>query len=85
MEPEKAEVVVMEVPHHYNFLRKSIYSANMYALSGTFNREVGGQIPNSYLMSLLPIENMPRRSALDVKELRNKIADYFVNEGVVSW
>lgn len=92
LEPEKAEVVVMAVAHLHNFLRKSMNSVNIYTPSGTFDREVGGQITegnwrseNNNMTSLLPIRNMPRRSALDVKELRNEIANYFVNEGAVSW
>jgi len=92
LKPEKAEVVVMAVAHLHNFLRKSMNLVNIYTPSGTFDREIGGQITegnwrseNNNNMSLLPIRNMPRRSPLDVKEIRNEIADYFVNEGVVSW
>lgn len=88
LEPEKAEVIVMSVAHLHNFLKKSMNSVNIYTPSGTFDREVGGQITegnwrseNNNMASLLPIRNMPRRSALDVKKLRNEIANYFVNEG----
>lgn len=92
LEPEKAEVVVMAVAHLHNFLRKSTSSVNIYTPNGSFDREVDGEIiegnwrsENNNLTSLLSIRNLPRRSALDVKELRDEIADYFINEGKVPW
>lgn len=35
--------------------------------------------------SLLPIRNVPRRSTLNAKEIRDEISDFFMNEGRVSW
>lgn len=82
----------MAVAHLHNFLRKSTSSVNIYTPNGSFDREVDGEIiegnwrsENNNLTSLLSIRNLPRRSALDVKELRDEIADYFINEGKVPW
>lgn len=37
------------------------------------------------MTSLIPIQNLPRRSTLDVREIRDEMSNYFMNEGKIPW
>lgn len=92
LEPEKAEIIVMAIAHLHNFLRKSPNSINIYTPHGTFDEEIDGKlvegtwrVENKGMTSLIPIRNVPRRSTLDAKEIRDEISDFFMNEGKIPW
>nr|CAI5844914.1 unnamed protein product [Callosobruchus analis] len=88
LKPEKARYIVMTTVCLHNFLRRNKQSRNVYTPSGTFDEEDGDgnlvpgnwRIENSSdLSSFLPIKNLPRKSSMDAKEVRNNFAAYFLN------
>lgn len=92
LSPEKATKVVLACIYLHNFLRKSKESRNVYTPPGTFDEEKEGEfIPgvwrqqNSELQSFLPLKKVPRKSAAHCEAIRNEFAEYFSNEGSVSW
>ena len=93
MEPDKAKAIVLTVAYLHNFLRSSESSRNLYSPPGTFDKEVNGVIvPGSWradakenCTSLLPVRNMPRRSADTPKMIRQEFGEYFVTNGHVLW
>ncbi|VEN55083.1 unnamed protein product [Callosobruchus maculatus] len=88
LEPEKARYIVMTTVCLHNFLRRNKQSRNIYTPSGTFDEEDGdgNLVPGNWrignssdLSSFLPIKNLPRKSSMDAKEIRNNFAAYFLN------
>lgn len=94
LEPEKASIIVLTIAHVHNFLRKSTNSRLLYTPHGTADYIVDGRIVdgswrNAYnrdnMSSLMPLQNVPRRSCTTAKEVRDELAQYFQNEGRVEW
>lgn len=88
VEPDKAAIIVMTICHLHNFLREN--SSN-YITSNEIDTEVYGQLRegswrhDSEMTSFRPIVNTGRRSAKQIKEIRDELADYFMNEGSIPW
>lgn len=94
LEPEKAGLVIMTITCLHNFLRRQLQSESTYTLFGTFDHEENGQLiegnwrtahENETLTSLLLVRRVPRRSSLRVKEIRQELTNYFINEGRIEW
>lgn len=88
LEPEKAQYVVMATVCLHNFLRKST-SRNIYTPPGTFDQEdsIGNVIDGNWrscngndLSSFKPIRQIPRKTSLEAKEVRDQFATYFFNK-----
>ncbi|CAH2002909.1 unnamed protein product [Acanthoscelides obtectus] len=88
LEPKKAKYVIMAAVCLHNFLRKS-KSRNTYTPPGTFDQEdsMGNIIPgnwrsegNNDLSSFIPIRQIPCKTSLEAKEVRDKFATYFYNK-----
>lgn len=90
-EPEKATVIVMTCIYLHNFLRRDKSSKDMYSPSGSFDREVEGQIidgswrheVNSTILQ--PIEKLARKSPRAAEDVRNEFSEYFSSTGAVPW
>lgn len=87
-EPEKAQCVVMTTVCLHNFLRKGT-SRTTYTPPGTFDQEdsTGNVIPGSWrsdsnndLSSFIPIRQIPRKTSVEAKEVRDHFATYFFNK-----
>lgn len=93
LEPENTQVIVKTVAHLHNFLRRNTTSSNIYSPHGSMDYYVNGELVygswrnDDYenRTSLLDLRNVARRSPLVAKEIREELADYFLNEGQVSW
>lgn len=93
LQPKTAEVIVMAVAHLHNFLRKSSTSCSLYTPTGTFDREEEGRLiagtyndaTNGSMSSLLPLRNIPRKSAANAEEIRTELSAFFKSEGRVVW
>lgn len=92
LEPDNATSVVMAITHLHNFLRRNDEAANLYTPPGSFDVEIDGNMKAGLwrqdaesMTSLLPLVNQPRRSSLAVKQIRDEIARFFMEEGLVSW
>lgn len=89
LEPEKATDVVLACVYLHNFLRNSRDSAKIYTPNLIFDEDHDGQMATGAwrsdshdLTSLLPIRNIPRRSADDIKKIRDVFAEYCMVERV---
>lgn len=92
LQPEKVSLITMTCVLLHNFLRRSKTSSSCYSPPGTFDSEENGYIiPGAWrqnqdtLTSLLPLRNIPRKSSMDAKAIREEFAEYFVTNGRVSW
>lgn len=89
LKPEKAQIIVMACLHLHNYLRK--HSPNIYSPRESFEREENGIfVEGSWrheqdMTSLFPLTNVPRRAKVYYDQIRNEVADYFLNEGAVEW
>jgi hypothetical protein len=93
LEPEKAQLVLMNIACLHNFLRRSPDSAAVYTATGTFDCEENVQViegrrramSNENMTSLFPTRNIARKPPLKAKEIREELAAYFLSEGRVEW
>lgn len=92
LEPEKASLIVMTVVLLHNFLRKRTQSVQIYTPLGIFDRDEEGVIRNGSwrgdvdgMTSLLALTRVARRTKSTLSNIRDELADYFLNEGVVPW
>lgn len=92
LEPDKATLVVIAITHLHNFLRRNQESAKLYTPPGSLDEDIDGDFrpglwrqENDLMTSLLPLTNQPRRSSLTVKEIRNEIAQFCMEEGLLAW
>ncbi|XP_076545680.1 uncharacterized protein LOC143305535 [Osmia lignaria lignaria] len=93
LEPEKATLIVLTVAHLHNFLRKSSTSCRLYTPHEIFDTEREGQfVPGTYrsiasepMYSLLSLNRIPRRPSTDATQIREELADFFLNEGSILW
>ncbi|XP_046753220.1 protein ALP1-like [Diprion similis] len=92
LQPEKAELVVMTVVTLHNFLRRSNTSRNLYTPTGSVDYVQNGEIISGYwrndqqeMASLLPLQNIPRRTKLIAQEIREEFTEYFCTCGSVPW
>lgn len=92
LEPQKAQIIIRAVVHLNNFLRRNSTSLNIYSPPGSMDSVVNIEIINGSWRndydnrtSLIPLKNIPRKSCLAAKEIREELADYFINEGQISW
>lgn len=93
LEPQKVQLIVKAIVHLHNFLRRNPTSLNMYSPPGSMDAIVNGEIINGSWRnedydkrtSLLPLKNIPRKSGLAGKEIREELADYFIKEGQINW
>jgi hypothetical protein len=91
LQSETAEIIVMVILDIHNFLGRNTTSRNMYTPPGTLNREEDGRIIEGSwrkelnAWSLLPIRNVARRGSFTAKQIRDELADYFINYRNVSW
>lgn len=92
LEAEKATNIVMAIVHLHNFLRRNKESQNIYSPPGSMDYEIDTQlIPGAWRndfenrSSLIELRRVPRKSSTEAIEIRNELADYFVNEGQVYW
>lgn len=90
LQPDKAELVVMAITLLHNYLKR--HSTNVYMIPGLVDREEDGNLNegtwrqnNNNITSILPVRNIPRRSPAHLNAIRDELADYFMNEGKVSW
>lgn len=92
LQPDKAQIISMAAIHLHNFLRRGS-SKSVYAPPGLIDSEVdepGELTPGKWradtnLTSFLPIPVIPRRSAEHLKQNREELSNYFINEGKLSW
>lgn len=92
LESQKASIVGMTCALLHNFLRQSETSRSNYSPLGAFDREEEGNIiqdtwreENENMSSFLPIQRVPRKPSLAVKDVRDKFAEYFITNGTVAW
>ncbi|XP_045109256.1 putative nuclease HARBI1 [Portunus trituberculatus] len=92
LEPEKASCVVMTTTLLHNFLRRRPDSAELYTPPGTFDSEEAGVVRNGNwreatheMGSLLPLKRVARKTKATLLNVREEIADYFLNEGKLAW
>lgn len=94
LSPEKATTVVLTCIYMHNFLRESKLSRNVYTPFGTFDEDKEGEIvsgswrreiQNNDTQSFRPIPRIGRKSAASCEAIRNEFAEYFMEEGRVSW
>nr|CAI5865066.1 unnamed protein product [Callosobruchus analis] len=93
LEPHKAAKVVLACIYLHNYLRRSKSSRNIYTRQDTFDQEIDGKIiqgswrqeREANPTSLLPILNIPRKSAGVSKDNRKQFAEYFKTVGRVPW
>lgn len=92
LEPEKSSLIVMTVVLLHNFLRRRPQSAELYTPKGTFDCEEEGVVRNGtwrgdadIMSSLLPLRRIARRTRSTLSDIRDELADYFLNEGLVPW
>nr|CAI5825772.1 unnamed protein product [Callosobruchus analis] len=93
LEPHKAAKVVLACIYLHNYLRRSKSSRNIYTRQDTFDQEIDGKIiqgswrqeREANPTSLLPIRNIPRKSAGVSKDNRKQFAGYFKTVGRVPW
>ncbi|KAL7637993.1 UNVERIFIED_CONTAM: hypothetical protein RMT77_011606 [Armadillidium vulgare] len=91
LQPQKASLVTMTCVVLHNFLRKSETSCSTYSPIGTVDIEEEGILtPGSWrheqdMSSLLPLQNIPRKSSYEAKNIRDEFAEYFTTVGKVAW
>lgn len=92
LEADNSALVVIAITHLHNFLRRNDEAANLYAPPGSLDDEINGNFkPGLWrqdiepMTSLLPLINQPRRSSVSVKQIREEIARYFIEEGALTW
>lgn len=93
LQPDKASLVVLAIVHLHNFLRRSSQARNseLYSPPGSLDCEVNGNITSGSwrneenMTSFLSLAHIPRKSALPAKEIRQELANYFMNEGRLTW
>lgn len=91
LQPKTVETIVMAIAHLHNFLRNMDSSKNLYAPPDSLDSDQNGRLcegswrRDSEMLSLLPLNNVPRRAASTAKQIRDEFNDYFMNEGTVSW
>lgn len=77
----------------HNFLRKSSTSQAIYTPSTSFDSEQNGvlvegnwrQDRDTQMISLIPIRNVPLRSTVNAKEIRDEFKEYFITNGCLDW
>jgi hypothetical protein len=93
LEPEKAQLVTMTIACLHNFLRRNLDLATVYIPPGTFDYEENGRIiegswramSNENMTSLFPVGKIACKATLKAKEIREKLAAYFLSGGRVEW
>ncbi|KAJ8926677.1 hypothetical protein NQ314_020926 [Rhamnusium bicolor] len=92
LEPKKARKIVLATIYLHNFLRKRADSAKLYTFPGPLDTEEnGGILPvgrwriDQPMSSLLPMQNIPRRSTNDAKRIRLHLARHFITNGTIPW
>lgn len=91
LQPDKASLVVLAIVHLHNFLRRNSQARNIYSPSGSLDCEIDGNVTSGSwrneenMTSLLSLTLISRKSALAAKEIREKLANYFMNEGRLIW
>ncbi|RXG69776.1 hypothetical protein Avbf_03473 [Armadillidium vulgare] len=79
--------------HNFEYLLKNIspYSCSTYSPLGTVDTEEGILAPCSWgheqgnMSSLLRLQNIPRKSSYETKNIRDEFAEYFTAVGKVAW
>ncbi|KAB7504544.1 hypothetical protein Anas_13230 [Armadillidium nasatum] len=79
--------------HDFEYLLKNIspYSCSTYSHLGTVDIEEEILAPCSWgheqgnMSSLLPLQNIPRKSSYETKNFRDEFAEYFTAVGKVAW
>lgn len=91
LQPDKASLVVLSIVHLHNFLRRNSHARNIYSPPGSLDCEVDGNVISGSwrnegnMTSLLSLTNIPQKSTLAAKEIREELANYFMNEGRLAW
>lgn len=94
LHPDKVTLITITCATLHNFLRSSKTSCANYTPPGTFDyeKENGSFTPGAWrqndekLTSLLPLSRVPRKPAIEAKNVRDKFADYFISDyGKVPW
>ena len=93
LEPEKAQVFVMNFACLHNFVRRSPDSAAIYTPPGKFDYEENGRVTegswgatsNENMNSLFPIRKIARKPTLKAKEIGEELAANFLSGGRVEW
>ncbi|XP_043279284.1 protein ANTAGONIST OF LIKE HETEROCHROMATIN PROTEIN 1 [Venturia canescens] len=92
LQPEKAELIVMTVVSLHNFLRRSQTSRNIYTPIGFTDIIQNGEIitgcwrnDQQGMLSLLPIQNVPRRTKRFPQQIREEFTEYFCTCGSLPW
>lgn len=95
LEPKKAEAATMACIYLHNYLRSSKNSKHVYCPSGSFDVEdmdTGILNPGSWRKQLVEMSSfqslpqIPRKSALEVQEIRDEFKMYYVSDiGRVDW
>lgn len=93
LQPDKVSDIVMTCTLLHNFLRKSKTSRSIYNPVGTFDNDKGDAIVQSGswrndqegVTSIKPIKNIPRRTSISAKAVRDNFAEFFKTNGAVPW
>lgn len=92
LEPEKASLIVMTVVLLHNFLRRRPQSVDIYTPNGVFDSEEEGVTREGAWRrdvdgstSLLPLRRIARRTKSTLSNIRDELAEYFINDGEVPW
>ena len=93
LEPEKARLVTLACCYLHNYLRKSTTSRKYYTPPNSVDTaDENGHVKKglwrnekSDLTSMIPFYKSGRRASAKYKSTRDRFANYFVNEGRVSW
>lgn len=89
LSPEKATNIVLTCVYLHNFLRKSKHSQHIYTPPGTFDEEMidngAWRRDNETSASFLKLRRVARKPSANSESIRNEFAEYFENEGSISW
>lgn len=92
LEADNASSIVVAITHLHNFLRRNQEAMSLYTPPGSFDDEINGNLRAGFwrqetdsVTSLLPLINQPRRSSHTVKEMRDEIARFCIEEGSLTW
>jgi hypothetical protein len=92
LEPDNATMVVIAITHLHNFLRRNQESAHLYSPPETLDVDIDGNFTpglwrkeTELMTSLLPLTNQLRRCRFTLKQIRDAIAQFCVEEGSLSW
>lgn len=89
LQPDKAQLIVLDFVHLHNYLKKNSSSKRSYLQNGMLDIEQNGRIGNwrneGQTRSMLPIQRVARKPSNTYQSIRDEFAEYFATNGKVPW